>query len=436
MSIFKYKKLHMVGVKGVGMAALAEILLKNGFTLSGSDVAEEFMTDKVLTRLGIRIEDFHPRNIEGKDAVIHSNAYTKEHVEIKAAADAGLPIFSYPEVVAELFNAHRGIAVAGSHGKTTTTAMLGHILREARVNMTVLVGSVVADWQSGASAGDLSDPLAPFVLEADEYKEAFLNYRPHGAIITNIDWDHPDYFRTPNDYARAFEKFIALISVNGFLVVNGDDEMLVRAAQRAPCKVMFVSARTLKPFSLGGASGAHMLFDANAAYLAARELGVSAQDARAALENFKGTARRMEFVGQHANISVFDDYAHHPTEIRATLAGLRRRYPRARIVAVFQPHTFSRTKALFEGFAAAFGDADMVVFTDVYPSAREKKEMAQGVKMEEMARLARQKGSDAVFIGNTSDIRDYLLRTLRESDAVVVTLGAGDIWRVARELLK
>lgn len=426
-------RVHMVGVKGVGMAALAELLVKNGITLTGSDVKDEFMTDEVLARLGIPVADFNAANLTGKDAVIRSNAYTEEHVEVKAALDAGLPVFSYPQVVAELFNAHYGVAVAGSHGKTTTTAMLAHIFKYAGTNVSAIVGSRVLGWGSGALAGDLSDAAAPFVLEADEYKEAFLNYRPKAALITNIDWDHPDYFKTPEAYERAFEKFIALLPADGFLVVNGDDAALARLAGKAPCETISVSVASLRPFSLK-LPGAHYQFDANLAFQAALKLGIEEETARRALEDFSGTARRMELVGMRNDALIFDDYAHHPTEIKATLAALKAKYPNEKLIAVFQPHTFSRTKALFDDFAHAFADADLAIFAGVYPSAREKKELAAEVDMGKMALTAHASGAHALYIKDKADIYAHCAHVLEGGETVIVTLGAGDIWQVARDL--
>lgn len=432
-SIWDYKKVHMVGIKGVGMTALAEILQKNRFALTGSDVKEEFMTDEVLKRLGIGVADFHFRNTEGKDAIIHSNAYTPEHMELKAARDRGIPIFSYPEVVAELFNAHNGIAVAGSHGKTTTTAMLAHILKYAGTNATAIVGSKVRNWGSGAIAGTLGDPSIPFVLEADEYKDAFLHYRPKGAIITNIDWDHPDYFKTPEEYKSAFAKFVALLPEDGFLVINGEDNVLMEIASRALCDVLSVTKAGLEPFVLRLA-GEHNVFNANLAYQAALKLGLDHSTATSALADFEGTARRMELVGERNGMIIYDDYAHHPTEIKATLAALKEMHPGKKIIAVFQPHTFSRTKALFNDFTSAFSDADIAILTDVYPSARERKEeYTHAVDMGAMERSIRERGNAAQFIRNTADV-EQSVRDLLTPEAIVVTLGAGDIWQTAKGL--
>ena len=415
----------MVGVKGVGMAALAEVLVKNGFIVSGSDAKEDFITAGALKLLNIPIAEFSVENIKGAEAVIRSNAYNSDNEEVRAAQDLNIPVFSYPEVVAELFNAHYGIAVAGSHGKTTTTAMLAHILKSAGKNVTAIVGSTVLDWGSGAVSGDLAKPDALFVLEADEYKEAFLNYRPRGAIITNIDYDHPDYFKTAGDYENAFAKFIAQIPENGFLVINADDARLKELARNAKAKVIEARARDFFMPVLH-LPGEHNRANAVLAYRAALELGVSETEAKTELANFKGTARRMELVGESNGAVIYDDYAHHPSEIKATLRAMREKYPAKKIVAVFQPHTYSRTKALFGDFTGAFNDADEVILTDVFSSAREQKD--ESVNISDMVVALEKNGKKITFIANKTDIPTHLKEYLNQSN-VIITMGAGDIYK-------
>lgn len=435
-SIWKYKKIHMIGVKGVGMTALAQVLTANGFSVNGSDEGDDFMAP-VLATIGIVATRFDQKNIDGADAVIRSNAYTPENIEVQEAMERNTPLFSYPEVVAELFNAHRGIAVAGSHGKTTTTAMLAHILHTANKNVTAIVGSKVINWGSGAVAGDLSKNDALFVLEADEYKEAFLNYRPHGAIITNIDYDHPDYFAKQEDYRKAFEKFVALIPATGFLIMGDNDDALSEIARSAACKVVVVREEGKEVFSLHS-PGAHYQFDANLAYYTALECGVAPAVARAALETFRGTTRRLEYVGECNGALIIDDYAHHPTEIKATLKGIAEKYKGKRICAVFQPHTYSRTRALFDDFAAAFSDADTVVLMNVYASARERKEGNENtVDMTIMAeKINNNMGKKkAVYIEDRNNVIEYV-RARTKANTVIVTLGASDMWQVAGALCK
>lgn len=431
MKNFKqYKRVHMVGIKGVGMAALAEVLVKNGFEVSGSDVKEGFMTDATLKRLNISVSEFNADNIKSADALIRSNAYNSNNVEVKGAEDFGKPIFSYPEVVAEFFNGAYGLAVAGSHGKTTTTAMLAYILKSAGKNVTAIVGSIVDDWGSGAVAGDLNNPDALFVLEADEYKEAFLNYQSRAAIITNIDYDHPDYYKSVAEYENAFVKFISSVSSDGFLVIDSRDARLNDIARDARTRVISVGSNDVPRFTLRLA-GEHNLSNAALAYRAALELGVSDAEARKALANFKGTARRMELVGEKNGALIYDDYAHHPTEIKATLAALRAKHPNKKIIAVFQPHTYSRTKALFNDFATAFGSADEVVLTDIYASAREQKD--DSVDMAKMASAASRDGAKVSFIKDKNNIADHI-KGVMNSDSLIVTMGAGDIWQIGRSL--
>ena len=431
-SIWQHKKIHMTGVKGVGMAALAEVLLANGFKVRGSDIKEKFMTDEVLERLGVKVGEFSRDGVIAADAVIRSNAYDANHPEIAVADKAGIPVFSYPQVAAELFNASFGIAVAGSHGKTTTTAMLAHILKSAGKNVTAVVGSKVINWQSGALCGDLKKPGALFVLEADEYKEAFLNYRPKGAIITNIDYDHPDYFSNLKDYQSAFGRFAALVPKDGFLIAPGNDKSMKEAVKKAKCRIRFVGKSDILKFNLQ-TIGKHNQFNASLARLAALELGISDGVIKEALETFKGTARRLELVGMAQGALVFDDYAHHPTEIKATLSALSERYPDKEIIAVFQPHTYSRTKALFDDFASAFSRAHTVILTDVYASVREH--YNGGINLAIMTSKINLKGSQAVLINDKSKIPEYLLESLSDR-AVVVTMGAGNIREVAEKTVQ
>ena len=448
-----HKRVHMVGVKGVGMAALAEVLVKNGFIVSGSDAKEDFITAGALKLLNIPIAEFSVENIKGAEVVIRSNAYNSDNEEVRAAQDLDIPVFSYPEVVAELFNAHYGIAVAGSHGKTTTTAMLAHILKSAGKNVTAIVGSTVLDWGSGAVSGDLDKPDALFVLEADEYKEAFLNYCPRGAIITNIDYDHPDYFKTAGGYENAFVKFIANIPADGFLAINPNDARLRELARGAKAKIIEVRAEDFSlpvlrlaglPHTKSDANPAHYRTDANQkittdfvwgehnrsnaalAFRTALELGVSEAEAKTALANFKGTARRMELVGESNGAVIYDDYAHHPSEIKATLKAVREKYPTKKIVAVFQPHTYSRTKALFGDFAQSFSDADEVILTDVFSSAREQKD--ESVNISDMAAALEGNGKKIILVKNKTDIPARLKEYLNQSN-VIITMGAGDIYK-------
>ena len=236
----KYKKIHVVGVKGVGAAALSEMLARSGCLVTGSDIDEEFMTDEPLRKAGISVFGFGEKDLSECDAVVRSVAYNSENNEdIRKAESLNLPVFTYPEAVASIFNAKFGIAVAGSHGKTTTTAMLAEILDRSGKNLNAIVGSRVKSWGSGARTNELKKDDAIFVLEADEYRGAFLNYFPKGAIITSVDYDHPDCYKTKEDYEEAFLKFTKNIPDDGFLVVNEDYPEIKKIAESLKCKVIF-----------------------------------------------------------------------------------------------------------------------------------------------------------------------------------------------------
>lgn len=423
-----YRKVHIIGIKGTGAAALAEVLKKNGYEVSGSDSEEEFVTTSIsLKNAGVSVLKFGEKDLMNVDAVIRSQAYTKENnQEVRKAIEFDIPIFTYPQVIAHFFNNTFGVAIAGTHGKTTTTAMLAYILDKAGRNTNAVVGSRVVDWGSGAKTNDLAEKDAVFVLEADEYKDAFLNYFPKAAIVTNIDYDHPDFFENKERYDESFEKFVLSIPGSGFLVTNRSDASAYQISQKAKCKVIFYDENLIK-FNLK-VPGHFNQLNANAAYLAACELGVKPEDAKKYLEEFSGVARRFEIWCQKNNAIIIDDFAHHPSEIKATLLGAKEKFPGKKIVVVFQPHTYSRTKALFDDFAMSFSDADCVIFAKIESSAREVYDGS--VDLNEMVKKVGQK---AIYMEEREDILKYLEKYMDE-DAVIITMGAGDIWKVAVEL--
>ncbi|HTW96683.1 MAG TPA: Mur ligase family protein, partial [Candidatus Methylomirabilis sp.] len=452
MDLSKIKKIYMIGIKGVGMTMLAQFLVAKGYEVSGSDTAEVFMTDKVLDKYGIKVnQGFKIVNIPADaDLIIYSSAYNPEtNSEVAAALGGKIKAITYAEVLGEIFNQMYGIAVCGSHGKTTTTAWLGYVLMKAGKKPNVLVGARVEQFDGAGTYGD-SDYL---VIEADEYQNKLKYYNPKAVLLNNIDHDHHDFFPTPESYTDAFVKFIEKIPKKGFLVTNFDDEIIARVAN-VNCRGKIISyalnredvnffaydikqqglkqffkvrlasgvptdpppilkkdavnpagdgiaarvssslsaqggtvpARTATRFfkderrikeseteELGDFSiqllGKHNVYNALAVIAASIELGVDLKDIRTYLEEFTGTDRRAKIMGKFNGATIIDDYGHHPTEIRATLAGLRAAYPKEKIIAVFHPHTFTRTKALLNEFAQSFSDADKVIVLDIYGSA-------------------------------------------------------------------
>ncbi|MFH1099094.1 MAG: UDP-N-acetylmuramate--L-alanine ligase [Candidatus Uhrbacteria bacterium] len=458
MNFSAVHSVYLIGIKGVGMTALAQILHARGVRVSGSDVAQRFFTQDVLARAGITfVEGFAAINVPaGVDLIIHSTAYGDDHVEIAEARRRGLTMLTYPEAVALIFNAGKGIAVCGTHGKTTTTAMLGWILAEAGMDPTVIVGSEVPQFGGNARVG-LSDLV---VLEADEYQDKLQHYMPFGMVLTNVDYDHPDFFPTFEAYTDAFRRFIAKIPPSGFLVACADDPIIPSLVTAARCDILFYGFQNHSPIRanrrmaepivwqmikdgavwrtgerVGALSlqlpGRHNQLNALGALAAAERLGVSPDVALRALASFRGTRRRFEVIGEVNGVTVIDDYGHHPTEIRVTLAAARERYPGRRILCAFQPHTFTRTIALKDEFATAFRDADLTYIMNIFGSARERH---GGVTAAELA-AAIAAHNPAVATGGVQETIAALLRDARPGD-VIICMGAGENNEVARGLVE
>lgn len=406
---FSDKKIHMLGVKGTGMTALAEILHNMGAKITGSDTKEEFHTDAVLRRLNIRPLDFSPSNIAPDlDLVIYSSAYAKNHSERKRAAKLGIKEASYAEALSAIFNQKRGIMVAGSHGKTTTTALLGHIMTSASFDPTVVVGGTVVAWNSNVKVGK-SDWM---IVEGDEYQEKFLNFKPHYLLITNIDYDHPDTFPDAKSYRKAFEKLAEQTSKKVFTSET----------------IKPLNPETYKVFNSAYFIGEHNRANLALILASCRQLGITDEQIKTGLSEFRGVRRRMEIYLQSENIALIDDYAHHPAEISATLKAIKGQWPKRKIAVIFQPHTFSRTKALINDFAQAFKEADEVYLTPTYSSAREAKE--DGETADKMLYENVRKFNKYCFKGLPSE--EKILK--RNGAWVIVTMGAGDLWQFARKL--
>lgn len=449
------------------MTMLAQFLVGEGIEVSGSDGEEKYMTDEVLKKSGIKIiEKFDAKNIPADaDLIIYSTAYGAEtNVEVAAALSGKIKVLTYAQALGEVFNQKYGIAVVGSHGKTTTTAWLGYLMEKSGLNPSVMVGARVPQFDGCALVGN-SDYL---VIEADEYQNKLENYQPKAVILNNIDYDHPDFFKTEADYENAFIEFIKKIPAKGFLVVNYDDSILRKIA-RANCrgkvisyaineaadyvaydikndgqkqyfKVKFgvdnqeeedePSVEELGDFSIS-LMGKHNISNALAVIATAVELNVDLFKIRKYLEEFSGTARRLQVLGEFRGATIIDDYAHHPTEIKATIEALRQRYNKRRLVVAFHPHTFSRTKALFDDFVKSFVGVDELLLVEIYGSAREKQ---GGVSSRDLVEKIKA-GQKAEYAASLADCEKYLREKI-ERDDVVVLMGAGDIFRVGENLVK
>jgi len=449
------RRVHFVGIGGAGLSAIARVLMEQGAEVSGSDlvrspVAEALARDGARVFVGHRVE-----NVAGAEMIVVSSAVPASNVELQAARAAGIPVLKRPEFLARMMEGRLGIAVAGTHGKTTTTAMVASVLLEAGLDPTFIVGGVIAGLETNARAGE--GPF--FVIEADEYDRTFLSLRPTVAVVTNVEHDHPDCYPTFVDFRAAFEEFVTLVPPEGLLVVCWDDPVARELGQRrraAGAAVTFfglgegaeLRAEEVRPNFAGGVDflatrgarmlglvrlrvpGAHNASNAMAALAVADFFDVSARVAREALREFRGVGRRFEVKGEADGVVVVDDYAHHPTEIRATLQAARERFPEHSLWAVWQPHTYSRTLTLLEDFARAFDAADHVIVLPIY-AARETDTL--GVSSAEV--VAAMEHPDARCACSRDEAVVWLGTELQPGD-VVLTLGAGDGYRVGEWLLE
>ncbi len=460
--LFEAKKIHMIGIKGAGMAALAEILTDRHIRVSGSDTSEHFFTDNVLLRRGIRpIEGFSPDNIPSDvDVIIYSTAYKADtNRELAAAQERGKTarILSYPEAVGEITREHLSILVCGTHGKTTTSALLAETLKFLDADPLALIGSKISAWGGNALFGEGNH----FVLEADEYQNKLQKYEPWSALLTSVDWDHPDFFPNEASYEESFREMIRRIPSHGFLVSCGDSASVVSIARESHAgnysygfladndfRVMDYTPLCDGPFrqsfrivNQGVDFGTFRLRLAGR-HNAANATGVAAllflmkfdmDRVRAGMESFFGTARRFESVGEYNGALLYDDYAHHPEEIKSTLVAFRELFPERNIIVVFHPHTFSRTRTFLQEFAQSFDMADQVIVLDIYGSAREEQGGVSSVDLTTLInRYYREK---ALYIPTIEDVVDFLRKMPLTKNDLVVTMGAGDVWRIGRELL-
>ena len=453
-------RIHLIGIGGAGLSAIATVLLEMGVQVSGSDRQPGATTQRLSERgakiiVGQRAENLTDLPPDQRpDVVLISSAVDAQNPERRAAEALGLPVVKRDAFLPALLAQRRLIAVAGSHGKTTTTAMIVQVLRAGGIDCGYIIGSEVPHFGSGAAG------TAPeFVLEADEYDRMFLGLRPSIAVITNVEWDHPDCYPTPASFRRAFMQFSETVDREGLIVACTDDEgvrqVLAYAPSRGPRAITYglnegVDLRAINVRSQPGLGveadlvwwnapegrlelsvpGIHNVRNALAALAAGVSCNVNIDDALAALRDYRGSARRFEWKGEAGGVTVIDDYAHHPTEVEATLTAARRRYPDRRVWAVFQPHTYSRTRHMLYRMGESFEAADQVIVTDIY-AAREVDDGSVHAR-----ELVAASSHHAIrYIGALCDVADYLADHVASGD-VVITLGAGDGNKIGEWLLE
>lgn len=450
------RKIHFVGIGGIGMSGIAEILLNKGFEVSGSDLNLTEVTNR-LAELGAKIYEGHsPENVKDADVLVYSSAVVPDNPEVRAAADRNIPIIKRAEMLAETMRMQYGIGIAGTHGKTTTTSMVGLTLTEGGIDPTIIVGGKL----SGLGGTNARLGNGEFiVVEADEFDRTFLKLTPTIAAITTLEREHLDTYKDLDDIKTAFIEFANKVPFYGFVVICLDEPALqdiipfinktiftYGTTAQADVRAIdieyegFSSRYTViyKGKELGriklNIPGEHYVKNSLVAVTVGMELGIDFNIIKKALEKFTGVYRRFETKYKN-DILVLDDYAHHPTETSATLAGIRAAWDR-RLVVVFQPHLFSRTKDFFQDFGKSFLNSDVFICTDIYP-AREKS--IEGVTGEMIANITKKYGHKNVhYIPDKNDIPKKLME-LKKKDDIIITMGAGDIWKYGEkfvELLK
>jgi len=443
---------HFIGIGGYGMSAIARVLLEMGYRVSGSDVAAQELTEKLAAKGATVFIGHEAQHVSGADIVVYSTALSKDNVEMVAAEQLNIPILHRAEMLAKIMDLRRGIAVAGAHGKTTTSSMIALVMEQCGIDPTYIIGGEIMNVGSNAKAGK-----GEFVVaEADESDGSFLQYHPEIAIVTNIEADHLENYNGDFENLKsAYATFLSQIKPGGKAIICLDDPYLHELLpgisvntltygmdERADYYALNVElGDRMSSFDVYRASdclgrvqlsvpGKHNVYNALASVVTSLEAGLSFSQVAQAIEQFRGAKRRFQVLGEINDILIIDDYAHHPTEIRATIAAAKA--TGKRIIAVFQPQRYTRTYFLLEQFSRAFGEADEVIITSIYSPAGEKQ--IEGVTSERLVEMIRENSNPNVrLIATKEEVQQQLAVKLKSGD-LVLTMGAGDIWKAAHGL--
>ncbi len=447
-------KIHFIGIGGIGMSGIAELLLNLGFEVSGSDVANSETVER-LKKLGARINIGHKaENLGSAQVVVYSSAVAIDNPECMKAKEKGLPVIPRAEMLAELMRMKYSIAIAGTHGKTTTTSMLAIVLAKAGLDPTAVIGGKLDIFDSNARLGD-GEIL---VAEADESDKSFLKLSPIITAVTNIEEEHMDYYHDLDDIKDTYTEFLNKVPFYGFNMLCIDDKNIQEIIPRVKRRVITYGSlpqahyRYEAPRFKGRTSwfkvykgdnllgkvkievpGLHNCLNALAVIGIATELGISFDLIQDGLSAFSGVQRRFHVRGEEKGIMVVDDYGHHPTEIKKTLKAVKTGFSKRRIVAVFQPHRYTRTRDFFNAFIAAFDDADKLYITEIYPASETPIDGISGLKLYEGIKAHAH--SNIVYVEDKNHIPEKLIKDIKDQD-IVIFLGAGDIWRQGIRLLE
>lgn len=441
-----HKNVHFIGIGGISMSAIAHILLSNGVVVSGSDRSDSAIID-ILRGSGVEIFIGHScENIKNPDLVVYTAAISHDNPEFLAAKERGIPMMERAEFLGQLMTEYEmPIAVSGTHGKTTTTSMLSCTLLYADLDPTVLVGGELSQINGNYHLGSKKH----MVFEACEYVDSFLHFNPYCAIVLNVEADHLDYFSGLEQIKQSFGKFATRIPENGFIVLNADDENVMDSAKEAKCRKILYGEKgdyraeniTFDESGFGrftlvfngertdvhlGVRGTHNVSNALAVFATAHNLGLEPDIIAKGIGSFTGTVRRFEYKGDVGGAKVYDDYAHHPTEVKVTLDAAKN-IPHNRVWCVFQPHTYTRTKALMDDFAATLSFADKVIVTDIYAAREPNDGVTHSSHLVEKIDGAR-------YISDFNEIAEYIKKNIAEND-IVITMGAGSITQLSHILV-
>jgi UDP-N-acetylmuramate--alanine ligase len=446
-------QIHFIGIGGIGMSGIAQLFLCQGIKVSGSDLKENKITDELKKQGATVFVGHNPVNIAGADLVVYSSAIKDDNPEISEAKRQGISLIKRAQALSLLMRDKTTITVAGSHGKTTTTSLVSYLLLEAGLNPSIAIGGILKNIDNNACMGRGRF----FVAEADESDGSFLYYKPRYSIVTNIDREHLDYYRDFENEIATFERFIHQTEEDGCVFCCSDDANLKRIMQDYKGKYVFFGLnedahmypkniivrdlssefdcyykdRLLSRFYLALA-GRHNISNALAVIALGLELGIDLRVIKKILSEYKGTGRRLEVKFKNSDYLILDDYAHHPTEIKATLAALQSLRPR-RIIAVFQPHRYSRTKLLLEEFSRSFDSADYVILSDIYPAGERPLEGVSATQI--FNKIKENSPAKEIVYLPKEQIADYILRIMHTGD-LIITLGAGDIVKICDELVE
>lgn len=450
MAVDTEKRIHLVGIGGSGMSGIARILKEMGKDITGSDLNSSEVTSR-LESIGIIVFNGHSStNLDKEtDLVVFSSAIPKTNPEVKKAFRLGIPVMKRGEMLACLVNSCQGIAVAGAHGKTTTTSMIAMILEEHGLDPSFIIGGELQESSLGAKLGDGEY----FVAEADESDASFLQLNPYVAVVTNVEDDHLDFYRSIDRLNDAFRQFISQVRTGGFAILYHDDPFLqglkdqfrhlIYYGPSPEADYYFTDLMTngwgssfavfhhetlLGTIELS-IPGHHNVVNALAATAVGHELGVPFDVMKQTLRRFKGAKRRLQLLGEVGEIVIIDDYAHHPTEIAATIEAARQ-FHDGRLTVVFQPHRYSRTRFLREHFGGAFKGVDQLIVTSIYSAGEEP---IPGINGDTICQSAQKQGCNAIYLPEQDEIVEYLLKESRPGD-VILFMGAGDIWKTGEKI--